>query len=148
MRGENPSSWLVLNVPEETPPLARRKLLNLAQVLKEVRNTSACAEKTLMSRFLSVSRKKHLRLRGENCGLPIPCLAVLETPPLARRKRIIEDKITLRNRNTSACAEKTTFACPRSRKVEKHLRLRGENCSAGVCVINVTETPPLARRKR
>ena len=50
--------------------------------------------------------------------------------------------------NTSACAEKTMMMTVLSFPLQKHLRLRGENGNATHCGIHVSETPPLARRKR
>ena len=74
--------------------------------------------------------------------------AVLETPPLTRRKLLSLCLILFIFRNTSAYAEKTRRHRLRTRNAEKHLRLRGENVLLKLRKLIHTETPPLTRRKQ
>ena len=91
----------------ETPPLARRKHCFSKSSIFMLGNTSACAEKTERAQLRTCPKKKHLRLRGENGEHRQQCHQEAETPPLARRKLIYGQAKGFRNRNTSACAEKT-----------------------------------------
>ncbi len=127
LRGENAKSSGRSNGEQETPPLARRKLWSLGRIKLTMRNTSACAEKTACEPQKRGAWQKHLRLRGENCLSPGLLPLLMETPPLARRKRIASTNTVLRDRNTSACAEKTLARSQVARSIRKHLRLRGEN---------------------
>ncbi len=73
----------------------------------EIRNTSACAEKTGLENKYLQSVKKHLRLRGENRIKSMIDYPIYETPPLARRKQPRLENVHIDHGNTSACAEKT-----------------------------------------
>ena len=148
LRGENAPPPLQSATPRETPPLARRKPDHSSTSFLCLRNTSACAEKTVSADVSFAVAEKHLRLRGENSIVPPMEQAREETPPLARRKPGEKGAGGRGIRNTSACAEKTP-ACPRCRAIaEKHLRLRGENCLVDLAEEFDVETPPLARRKQ
>ncbi len=87
LRGENnrlvTPQWHV----RETPSLARRKLMLFVRLRTDPGNTSACAEKTYLRRLVKTLHWKHLRLRGENHCPNIYKYTLMETPPLARRKR-------------------------------------------------------------
>ncbi len=56
----------------------------------------------------------------------------METPPLARRKRLVVVHIRSLDRNTSTYVEKTRDAPRRPSRFQKHLRLRGEKCNRQV----------------
>ena len=71
-----------------------------------------------------------------------------ETPPLTRRKLIINSKESINVGNTSAHAEKTHTLQEYPGFVRKHLRSRGENSSTARAAKMRMETPPLTRRKR
>ena len=86
LRGENLKNWSIGDFVKETPPLARRKLSSRINSFIKLRNTSACAEKTLLLQLFQIYSKKHLRLRGENCNDCFWACSDYETPPLARRK--------------------------------------------------------------
>ena len=147
LRGEN-LCWLAPIVsPVETPPLARRKHEAYRTECNIERNTSACAEKTVVLGKSNPFSWKHLRLRGENYRDNQNNAGSIETPPLARRKLIYPKFNRFRVRNTSACAEKTGVNPSRVDKSQKHLRLRGENFGGSRRTRINSETPPLARRK-
>ena len=129
LRGENVRSRKNGVKVEETPPLARRKLVSCASAASRVRNTSACAEKTTPVTKSPKKTWKHLRLRGENLLKKSRQNRDEETPPLARRKPWNIDNVATHCRNTSACAEKTLCNQISRLVQEKHLRLRGENSS-------------------
>ena len=132
----------------ETPPLARRKHVALAVAEPLDGNTSACAEKTSTAPTKQRLARKHLRLRGENLTATPAFAAKVETPPLARRKRLLLFFGFPHHRNTSARAEKTPRPTFHRGSGWKHLRARGENGMAhGIFLLDV-ETPPRARRKR
>ncbi len=106
LRGENSLQSELDALSIETPPLARRKLLPTTRIEMAIRNTSACAEKTLSwqnhwedygntsacaekttsKNHFSDPGRKHLRLRGENLEKLVIQIKYIETPPLARRK--------------------------------------------------------------
>ena len=148
LRGENSGKCETSNVTTETPPLARRKLTCTVPSVFIRRNTSACAEKTSAVNQTIKQREKHLRLRGENRSRWRMRGGSKETPPLARRKRIVFGIVIFGFRNTSACAEKTQPFPHRRARGGKHLRLRGENVAKPRAGRGTRETPPLARRKR
>ena len=127
LRGENRRKGQDAIEEEETPPLARRKLMCKWLVGVIARNTSACAEKTCPDGSRSTFYGKHLRLRGENRLLDSTPRLGTETPPLARRKHEYRRTIDADMGNTSACAEKTSSCFLRRLFSKKHLRLRGEN---------------------
>ena len=133
---------------EETPPLTRRKPLNEILTSLMLRNTSAYAEKTILTYSHIHYPQKHLRLRGENSQRVDNMDPSTETPPLTRRKPLQLIRARTRVRNTSAYAEKTTFSLTCRAGSRKHLRLRGENIHCACEVREVRETPPLTRRKR
>ena len=147
LRGENRLSPLMSLSVLETPPLARRKRELYTPNDRLGGNTSACAEKTKPLAGWNVGDQKHLRLRGENCNKPKIIFSAIETPPLARRKLFKKFPISRSDRNTSACAEKTTTTTLLCLERKKHLRLRGENKKSRVKYGSMVETPPLARRK-
>ena len=147
LRGENVFSVVFMVFLLETPPLARRKLPEILPYEKRYRNTSACAEKTIVKEVDICAPWKHLRLRGENTTYSGDMGSFMETPPLARRKLLVGDTRRLDGGNTSACAEKTDLDYCICRYNWKHLRLRGENYIVALWTIITVETPPLARRK-
>ena len=107
LRGENLFGKMRQSIDEETPPLARRKRLQVVTLGEHRGNTSACAEKTLPAEPFEEWTKKHLRLRGENHKICKNSTLREETPPLARRKLVFHFFTSFFLRNTSACAEKT-----------------------------------------
>ena len=127
LRGENGrySTGIVDHL--ETPPLARRKRERELYFFFNRGNTSACAEKTNCMCSTRSLTQKHLRLRGENAVTATLQRAVLETPPLARRKPLVASSTMPLRGNTSACAEKTRVKGAYKARRWKHLRLRGEN---------------------
>ncbi len=147
LRGENDVMTQAKSPRLETPPLARRKLANVLSSIETSRNTSACAEKTLVEVGPSRSSWKHLRLRGENLLRKLILACPRETPPLARRKRLTSIVPNAGFGNTSACAEKTSINRLCRLILKKHLRLRGENDGISEFHGSLEETPPLARRK-
>ncbi len=70
VRGENRRAGNRTFAPIETPPRTRRKQARMTCWMTRRRNTSAYAEKTRVSPFFSASEWKHLRVRGENSGMP------------------------------------------------------------------------------
>ena len=127
LRGENRTREQRKNRLRETPPLARRKQARPRRFLLYIRNTSACAEKTGQGNNAKTVYGKHLRLRGENFTATVTVEPVSETPPLARRKLGRRWTVGHPVGNTSACAEKTATINILHLRIQKHLRLRGEN---------------------
>ncbi len=68
LRGENKYFKRQTSRLLETPPLARRKRSILQTKRYGGGNTSACAEKTILSNKRIRTDEKHLRLRGENAS--------------------------------------------------------------------------------
>ena len=95
---------------------------------------------------MTLSLKKHPRLRGEYPLVQLQSLPVQETPPLARGipKAIVPDasfsetpplargilravvRVLLLTRNTPACAGNTGYRDLLDMPIRKHPRLRGE----------------------
>ncbi len=147
LRGENRILPLPWGASLETPPLARRKLGYRARLTAFKRNTSACAEKTVSPSHVAVVAGKHLRLRGENPARSASTDKATETPPRTRRKLRKSAFLNVKQRNTSAYAEKTRPCRCRQQISQKHLRVRGENQSADTNMLSSSETPPRTRRK-
>ncbi len=147
-RGEDRSArWLSARA-SGVPPLARRgpHQVGTADVLR--RGTSARAERTYPTSTAPPPPPGYLRLRGEDLprtGMSRPMSGV---PPLARRgpAGVVAERV--RQRGTSARAERTEAARSPGRRATGYLRSRGEDlprtgrarCGRGV--------PPLARRGR
>ena len=107
LRGENEQNFNDSQRAQETPPLTRRKLASGKLALNTFGNTSAYAEKTSDEQIQGWRNEKHLRLRGENCSIKLDFRRKEETPPLTRRKPMIQKSKRLTIGNTSAYAEKT-----------------------------------------
>ena len=125
LRGEDSAQTRGGRTAPETPPLARGR---------QIRSISHSSLKW-----------KHPRLRGEDRGKVQSDQKSRETPPLARgRLRGCRVRRGL-NRNTPACAGKTSrLTCGISRR-KKHPRLRGEDLKPPRIGTARRETPPLAR---
>ena len=110
-------------------------------------NTSAHAEKTGFSIHFFNKIRKNLRSRGENLCRGSARGKTIETPPLTRRKQSPCPFPGPPRRNTSAHAEKTGHRTCFISIDQKHLRSRGENLCKSDIDVDMTETPPLTRRK-
>ena len=88
---------------------------------------------------------KHPRFRGEDAKTTESGCWTLETPPLARGRRISGFGKRRQLRNTPACAGKTIRVSSNDETDEKHPRLRGEDSMPSVDFTDCSETPPLAR---
>ncbi len=132
----------------ESPPLARRALLDGTQVGAHLGITSACAESTQGWFRVGVHSRNHLRLRGEHSRSPPARRRRTESPPLARRAPRIGRRVSDRPGITSACAESTERLSPATNRHRNHLRLRGEHPRRYPPTCQYAESPPLARRAR
>ena len=110
LRGENTIALKSHFFLTETPPLTRRKRRRKSRTFVLPRNTSAYAEKTTRHPRQARTKKKHLRLRGENLIVLVLRGLPLETPPLTRRKQPKYVNGGTRIGNTSAYAEKTALS--------------------------------------
>jgi len=95
--------------------------------LLQRRYTSVYTEKTFFTAMKCTTRKKHLRLRGENSSFVWLFTHLLETPPLERRNHLPLRNAIPHQGNTSTYMEKNII------KSLERLRMM--------------ETLPLARRK-
>ena len=135
----------MIRASSETPPLARGRPLFFLWAFAEGGNTPACAGKTPCADSRRGPGEKHPRLRGEDAELTWQATAALETPPLARGRRRGSHGGRQGERNTPACAGKTS-GTPSSRRLPwKHPRLRGEDLDLQHQSEREEETPPLAR---
>ena len=109
------------------------------------RNTPACAGKTIGGLQAENRGQKHPRLRGEDVNSWPRRKPGPETPPLARGRLHAPSAAKSGLGNTPACAGKTSPACSKQCRSQKHPRLRGEDRQNIVGVKIGSETPPLAR---
>ena len=127
-----------INVTLQTwgsPPPTRGKLFCLTSVFFCARITPAYAGKTDMTRFYSIPRGDHPRLRGENRFLPQSKWRWKGSPPPTRGKLLVPRCALFAPRITPAYAGKTIdkgfFLC----YYTDHPRLRGENFLGGIKLI-------------
>ena len=131
----------------EIPPRARRRGIPNWVNIPTIGNTSACAEKRMLSSLLTIRIWKYLRVRGEEiCGSQFTNLRE-EIPPRARRRDFAGGLKDTRLGNTSACAEKRRCSGVIVSFARKYLRVRGEELRLNFGVIPRTEIPPRARRR-
>ena len=127
LRGEDTVKRKIVRRHKETPPLARGRRCRVDEAVKRLRNTPACAGKTLIAVMDRLSCGKHPRLRGEDLQFSFAVTHLRETPPLARGRRILQILVSKPLRNTPACAGKTRRIWFAWECTEKHPRLRGED---------------------
>ena len=146
--GKTPSIRAGRNTPAETPPLARGRLEDRKTLGAASGNTPACAGKTRAKPSTRSMSRKHPRLRGEDEHASRGNAPRLETPPLARGRRILQILVAEPLRNTPACAGKTRISTAKLPSDRKHPRLRGEDPPASAGIRPFEETPPLARGRQ
>ncbi|MGX1152553.1 hypothetical protein RKD39_000131 [Streptomyces albogriseolus] len=129
-----------------SPPLARRGLGDRVPGTPLERLTSARAERTAGTSTRTARTPAHLRSRGEDSRGAGGGHAASGSPPLARRGLAGHEPAVVRPRLTSARAERTPPARPRSTAGTAHLRSRGEDGNATFDCRYTTGSPPLARR--
>ena len=125
LRGEDSLEGSVCIFRSETPPLTRGRRRGDALLNDLLRNTPACAGKTLNHCRRLHGIGKHPRLRGEDQRHRSAPTEAQETPPLARGRLCYAKRRHQNVGNPPACAGKTlTF---------------------GTVSLTMQETPPLAR---
>ena len=110
-------------------------------------NTSACAEKRLLSAGLWDIRWKYLRVCGEECWAVRVITGWLEIPPRVRRRDLSTMSMMSCPGNTSACAEKSLPTSVGVKDGWKYLRVCGEELSACKMKLPSLEIPPRVRRR-
>ena len=105
--GEEPDPTSKLTRYQEIPPRVRRRDSQEAPEARREGNTSACAEKRGGRGDADKSRRKYLRVCGEE-KLPVSLSQIsLEIPPRVRRRGCCLLACGISVGNTSACAEKS-----------------------------------------
>ena len=128
LRGEDSGRKRRPHAIRETPPLTRGRPQPLPHAPERVGNTPAYAGKTWRVPSRACSRRKHPRLRGEDCTSGSFWMAAVG--------------------NTPAYAGKTVcHACGHDAHA-KHPRLRGEDSAVISIRRKIVETPPLTRGRR
>ena len=107
MRGEDRTRSKRCPTKTETPPHARGRLFHLNKKAAGLGNTPACAGKTSDLVKSENARRKHPRMRGEDCSSPAATNSAWETPPHARGRPALARTPCGGFRNTPACAGKT-----------------------------------------
>ena len=110
-------------------------------------NTSACAEKSRNCRKYLAVLGKYLRVRGEESQSAVLRLRIVEIPPRARRRDLINPYAATGVGNTSACAEKRSMGLLCAALTRKYLRVRGEEMNSILERFSPSEIPPRARRR-
>ena len=114
---------------KEIPPRMRRRVAEAASNACFPGNTSAYAEKRENQETDMESRRKYLRVCGEEIGGTVGKDANLEIPPRMRRRARVVVPISRARGNTSAYAEKSPTLCGCRRHHWKYLRVCGEESS-------------------
>ncbi|VFB06055.1 Uncharacterised protein [Corynebacterium striatum] len=126
VRGEERAGLSQLADALEIPPRARRRACLVPIHPPHTGNTSACAEKSMPLAGLIAHPRKYLRVRGEEPTFWMVVFRMQEIPPRARR-RVNNHIIGVSEQgNTSACAEKSSYAFGMKNSIRKYLRVRGE----------------------
>ena len=121
--------------------------LSVAEPFSGFGNTSACAEKRLLSPGAVRENRKYLHMRGEEMRSLRISWFISEIPPHARRRDPHSRIIHIAGGNTSACAEKS-ISCPLPPPLSrKYLRMRGEESPDKRCHAPYREISPHARRR-
>ena len=148
MRGENVRSTTQVLAWVGSPPHARGKLLFAIVFVNELRITPACAGKTPWLQPDPQQSADHPRMRGENELSNSISSMEGGSPPHARGKPLLQERIMPSGRITPACAGKTSAVyCSRSGN-QDHPRMRGENYFAVIPDIYSSGSPPHARGKQ
>ena len=130
----------------ELPPRARRiPGVTIGHPLTSG-TTSACAENTRLSIWVSRRCRNYLRVRGEYSGWSAGSALLRELPPRARRILRAWRLVTAALGTTSACAENTRLSIWVSRRCRNYLRVRGEYSWEFSTSVSKMELPPRARR--
>ncbi|RSX51074.1 hypothetical protein D2E24_1914 [Bifidobacterium samirii] len=128
-----------------SPPLARGRFRRGPSQRFALRFTPACAGKidgrTSRARSMSV----HPRLRGEDCRQGLAPKGWAGSPPLARGRSKKRPQRIIPTRFTPACAGKIRTLISLIYSLPVHPRLRGEDVSNTLQILNVRGSPPLAR---
>ena len=147
MRGEEMRSLRISWFISEIPPHARRRDPHSRIIHIAGGNTSACAEKRLLSPGAVRENRKYLHMRGEEMRSLRISWFISEIPPHARRRDPHSRIIHIAGGNTSACAEKS-ISCPLPPPLSrKYLRMRGEESPDKRCHAPYREISPHARRR-
>ena len=110
-------------------------------------NTSACAEKRIMSKLSQPAVRKYLRVCGEEKYSSEQGRSLGEIPPRVRRRDSGICHAIYHNGNTSACAEKSHGGRRRIARAWKYLRVCGEELRLHRFVLQRREIPPRVRRR-
>ncbi len=84
-------------------------------------------------------------MRGEDHADLLTIWSLLETPPRARGRLCLVVRRKTSDRNTPACAGKTSPPSPAVDSKRKHSRVRGEDIFTMAFFTSFPETPPRAR---
>ena len=147
VRGEEADAQDQVAKATEIPPRARRRAKKPMPPTRMIGNTSACAEKSHIPGNRYVLSEKYLRVRGEERSEPCKLALYKEIPPRARRRAGGMGGSALPSGNTSACAEKRSWARSPPAFLRKYLRVRGEEGYLQELEAADVEIPPRARRR-
>ena len=125
--GENITYAIIRRVTKGSPPRVRGKHSHEAEIIDAKRITPACAGKTTRKTFLTLRRKDHPRVCGENL-LPLVTQAITIGSPPRVRGKLLNTRRKLFN-------------------VEDHPRVCGENYDEFKGNIKNIGSPPRVRGK-
>ena len=115
--------------------------------LRDATNTSACAEKRIQQVVPGRSKRKYLRVCGEESTAMPESQEHLEIPPRVRRRVRVRNILLVVEGNTSACAEKSAPCSASCTGSWKYLRVCGEERSPVSALGARWEIPPRVRRR-
>jgi len=147
LRGENVTVAGSPAPATAPPPPMRRELEQQPVQVRDVRTTSAYAERTAHRQCGAHGGPHHLRLRGENQTRGAIHGNTCVPPPPTRRERRLRRTAPDTRRTTSAYAERTSASSSSSTGRTHHLRLRGENHNILHEFAHIAAPPPPTRRE-
>ena len=132
----------------ETPPRTWRRRGDALRSETRVRNTSTDVEKTSKVAPMGRPSRKHLHGRGEDQTIRTRWFGASETPPRTWRRLWKSPANAQWLGNTSTDVEKTGRRGRKTKRLQKHLHGRGEDCGQRSRTARPRETPPRTWRRQ